>query len=542
KGEKGVYEDSALKDVKYYYKDEEGNQKELIEKDGKFYEEADEEDVANAIVNMLGQDAPEVVTAGNLKEFKIERDTEILVLPTDIKIENLEKLDEANIDLDKYFKLNTGALSVTIKAGNTTVKPVSENDQFTDISKPNAKKAMVCDIEPVTYTGRNLLTTQSKSKGSKMIDLVLYSDDGKKILQEGVDYTVSYKNNKNAADQTAGKKAPTLTIAGKGYYAGMKYTAVFTINKAELWDASIKTGSFFAPLSKKGLQLSTTVTLQSGVKVPANQYKLLYYLYDYDGNETQISSEELAQMYETSDKWGLLAVAAEALPAANNLVEGTKAYWPMIVSPKSTGSLSVSLKSNKVSVKDKKSLEDFVKENLKKVSLGKNNFGFDDINCMGLYRDSKLSQIILPDEEPENYLFDRAGTNYIAITLNEEKAKEFKNYSVVALKVNVTDGVKLKKGDVTLGQAEFKIDDLQKLTDRIPVTLKFANGFTWDRLEVAYSTRNGGTETESITADQMSNNTIVLDDIDNGVPGDYVIQIKGDGMNTGNLKLTYKVK
>ena len=548
KGEKGVYEDSSLKDVKYYYKDEEGNQKELVEKDGKFYTESDEEDVPDAIFDMLGQDAPEVVTAGNLKEFKIERDTEILVLPTDIKIENLEKVDEANIDLDKYFKLNTGALSVTIKAGNTTVKPVSENDQFTDISKPNAKKAMVCDIEPVTYTGRNLLTTQSKSKGSKMIDLVLYSDDGKKILQEGVDYTVSYKNNKNAADKTAGKKAPTLTIAGKGYYNGMKYTAVFTIDKADLSvsnpeDSNLRLNKLFAPLSQKGLSLTSTITLPSGVKVPANQYKLKYYVINDDGSESEITNEELAKMYETSEGRIILLVAAQAIPNADNLVEGSKAENLVVINPKSTGSLSVSFKSNKTSVKDKKPVNDFIKENLKKASLGKNSFESGDIDFLGMYYDSKMTQIVMPnDMEAEEYLIDKAGTFYIGVGLTEQRSKELKNYSVVPIKVNVTDGIKLKKGDVTLERSEYKIDDLQKLTDRIPVTLKFANGFSWDALKVTCSTRNGGTVTKSITADQMSNNTIVLDDIDNGVPGDYVIRIKGDGINTGNLKLTYKVR
>lgn len=547
-GEKGVYEDSSLKDVKYYYKDEEGNQKELVEKDGKFYTESDEEDVPDAMFDMLGQDAPEVALAGNLKEFKIERDTEIFVLPTDIKTENLEKIDEANIDLDKYFKLNTGALSVTIKAGNTTVKPVSENDQFTDISKPNAKKAMVCDIEPVTYTGRNLLTTQSKSKGSKMIDLVLYSDDGRKILQEGVDYTVSYKNNKNAADKIAGKKAPTLTITGKGDYNGMKYTAVFTINKADLsvsnpGDSNLRLNKLYAPLSKKGLSLTPTVTLPSGVKVPASQYKLKYYMINDDGSESEITNEELAKMYETSEGRIILLVTAQAIPNADNLVEGSKAEYVVVINPKSTGSLSVSLKSNKTSVKDKKPVNDFIKENLKKASLGKNSFESGDIDVLGMFYDSKMTQIVIPNDiEAEDYLIDKAGTFYIAVGLTEQRSKELKNYSVVPIRVNVTDGVKLKKGDITLGQTEYRIEDLQKLTDRIPVTLKFANGFTWDNLKVTCSTRNGGTVTKNITVDQMSDNTIVLDDIDNGVPGDYVIQIKGDGINTGSLKLTYKVK
>ncbi len=52
--------------------------------------------------------------------------------------------------------------------------------------------------------------------------------DGKVLLQEQVDYTISYKNNVGASTSSAAGKQPTLTVTGKGNYTG-KDTQTFTI-------------------------------------------------------------------------------------------------------------------------------------------------------------------------------------------------------------------------------------------------------------------------------------------------------------------------
>ena len=538
-GEKGEYEDSKLKDFKYYYKDEEGNQKELIEgEDGKFYTE--EKDEPDGVVDMSGSDTPETSSNGKLKEFKIERDTEIFVLPADINMSNVDKIDEANIDLDKYFQLSTNAeaLKVTIEAGDKTVKPVKESDQFTDVSKENAKRALVCDIAPVTYTGKNLVTTQSKSNGSKMIELTLYSDDGQKILREGVDYSVSYKNNKNAADKSAGKSAPTLTITGKGAYSGMKYTAVFTIEKVSLSRAKITYNKQIAPLTKNGVSVTKTVTLPSGVKVPANQCDFEYY--EYKEGEVEINIDQLVEWYKNGKEMHLIGIRAKAKEGAQNLIPGTVTEFPpFIVYPKSTGKLSITLENNKVSINDKKNICDFYKNNIKKASIGKDPLKDADLAFLGLYYDSKFSRRYEVTEDDD---FTTAGTFYLALCLTPEKQSEYKNFSVVPLKITVTDGTKLKKGDVVLDKTEYKIEDLEDLTEPIDITLKFANGFEWDRLEVICSTRYGGTVSETIDVDDMEDGKIKLENIDNGAPGDYTIEVKGAGKNTGSLKLKYKVK
>lgn len=53
--------------------------------------------------------------------------------------------------------------------------------------------------------------------------------DGETTLTKGTDYTVSYRNNVNAAESTA-SRAPTVTVTGKGGYTGTA-SKTFTINK-----------------------------------------------------------------------------------------------------------------------------------------------------------------------------------------------------------------------------------------------------------------------------------------------------------------------
>ncbi len=72
----------------------------------------------------------------------------------------------------------------------------------------------VAGVEDTTYTGKAIT-----------FDLHVYH--GKKRLALKTDYTVSYKNNKVAAEATA-KKAPTVTVTGKGNYKD-KVVKNFTI-------------------------------------------------------------------------------------------------------------------------------------------------------------------------------------------------------------------------------------------------------------------------------------------------------------------------
>ena len=57
--------------------------------------------------------------------------------------------------------------------------------------------------------------------------------DQERRLEEGRDYTLTYKNNIKVP-VTAGKKVPSVTVKGTGNYKGTIYTVAFVINKATL--------------------------------------------------------------------------------------------------------------------------------------------------------------------------------------------------------------------------------------------------------------------------------------------------------------------
>ncbi|MDE6699604.1 MAG: hypothetical protein K2K10_01090, partial [Acetatifactor sp.] len=62
--------------------------------------------------------------------------------------------------------------------------------------------------------------------------------NGDELLREGTDYTVKYSNNVKAAKKDSGKKAPTITVTGKGRFTG-KTTQTFTIQPRDLDDVVI---------------------------------------------------------------------------------------------------------------------------------------------------------------------------------------------------------------------------------------------------------------------------------------------------------------
>lgn len=73
------------------------------------------------------------------------------------------------------------------------------------------QESWIQDIDAVTYTG-------------KALEPAVVVKDGETVLEEGVDYTVSYSNNTNAG-------TATVTVTGIGNYSGIA-SKTFTINKA----------------------------------------------------------------------------------------------------------------------------------------------------------------------------------------------------------------------------------------------------------------------------------------------------------------------
>lgn len=110
--------------------------------------------------------------------------------------------------------------------------PKDENGKPMEIPKD----MWVTDIAEYTYTGKAIKP-----------EVRVY--DYKKRLEEKKDYTISYKNNVNAANKSA-VKAPTIVITGKGNYEG-KLNKTFTIAQKNITDADVKTDDLTVAFNNK---------------------------------------------------------------------------------------------------------------------------------------------------------------------------------------------------------------------------------------------------------------------------------------------------
>ena len=127
--------------------------------------------------------------------------------------------------------------------------------------------------------------------------------DGRKLLTEKKDYTVSYKNNINAASAADGKKAPTITVKSTGNYQGTA-TGTFTIKPASLGENEQRFQAndlyLAAPTGKKpkGIKAVPVVT-DNGKKLVENK--------DYTVNHVTLNEQNAenknANSYVTPGKY-----------------------------------------------------------------------------------------------------------------------------------------------------------------------------------------------------------------------------------------------
>lgn len=202
---------------------------------------------------------------------------------------NLTTLDLSNFD---FTSLNNGLdmFSGCIKLGyiNTPTNlnvnislPVELENEDRDIYKSLPKgmnKSIVltyviyriAEVEDQVYTGKAIKPNVTVYKGDK-------------LLIPGVDYTISYKNNKNVGDKDDGKKAPTITVKGKNQYMGT-ITRTFTIKPKELTEENTVTAPTVVAQSKKDkAQTFKSSVVLNGKKLKLNKEYVIEYPDTKDG-------------------------------------------------------------------------------------------------------------------------------------------------------------------------------------------------------------------------------------------------------------------
>ncbi len=165
---------------------------------------------------------------------------------------------------DGFKDSETAVFSYTVKDTSADLGDVLPEDVPEDGIIPEG--LWVAGVDDAVYSGKPIT-----------FDLHVYH--GKKMLTLKTDYTVSYKNNKVAAEATA-KKAPTVIVTGKGNYKD-KVVENFTI----------------APLSIHGAEFTldaATVAYNGKVQKPV---PVLY----RDGKKLKVKSDYKVSYTDTSE-------------------------------------------------------------------------------------------------------------------------------------------------------------------------------------------------------------------------------------------------
>lgn len=403
------------------------------------------------------------------------------------------------------------------------------------------------EINPVEYTGKPIVTTTSGKTGSRIIDLVVKAGDKK--LVEGVDYNVSYKNNKNAAG-AGDKKAPTLTITGKGEYRGMKAVANFTILPIDMSNTLINVNKAFAPFTSSGkLNVGVTVKLSTDIKVPANSYKLCY----YDMEDNELTADKMKELYkgDYAVSVKIKAVALTQTKNPQNYTPGSESNYIYVIGyPKGGKNLSVKLNtSKKPFASDGYKVEDIVKECLNEGSLkvGKTPVNAEDLKEVKAYLDNNLT--VLAGEDG-TAIYD-TGNYYLAFELNDNLQTKYSVYKPTVVKFTIT-GKNVTKGKTKLTDTKPVLKDAMY---DVPVTIEFDKDKCKATVFRIYITGMDGS-TYSYTAgyesDGQSYELIIDEDgklklpqanmnLGNGAKGSYTITVEAHGEYKGKFNLSYKV-
>lgn len=155
----------------------------------------------------------------------------------DVSVSGEKVMENTDFTVKYSNNINVGTAKVTV-SGKGIYKVLASIANFTIITKSIAP-ATFAEISEQDYTGEAVIPTITVT-------------DGNKVLKEGVDYTVTYKNNVNEGTATA-------TIQGIGNYHGTASTSFQIRELSTSQSASNKILDFFTSLWLKIVSFFTSI-------------------------------------------------------------------------------------------------------------------------------------------------------------------------------------------------------------------------------------------------------------------------------------------
>ncbi len=250
-------------------------------------------DMADDQVNVFVTAGPEL--KGNMKNVKLAGFKSTVSYTGNIL--TVSDLFNANDKVCQKEAWNSVTLYVIDKKTKSKIALTEGIDYLVSVGeRSNVGKVYVTFTGIGGFTGtKSKIVTIKAAKVAKDFNIVtgdaIYSKAGVKptvavsysgvTLKEGIDYTVSYKNNKKAALSTD-IKAPYVVVKAKGNYSGTSKKVTFTIQKADVssLQMSVKNVAFKAN-GAKGYFLAKPIFTDNGKKVTVGKNKDIRATYTY---------------------------------------------------------------------------------------------------------------------------------------------------------------------------------------------------------------------------------------------------------------------
>ncbi|MBE5901238.1 MAG: hypothetical protein E7280_04945 [Lachnospiraceae bacterium] len=457
-------------------------------------------------------------------------------------------------------------------------------------------------IPSVVYTGDKLVARDDLKPAAKkgcngILDVKVFYGD--KQLTIGDDYTLSYKNNVNAASSTD-KRAPAVIAKGKGIYKGLQTgNACFTILPARFGQvATMQIKNQFVKYgNNKDLEkiIKPTVVNLANKKVNKKCYQIKILEYFIDEETGVIQSRQASGRYAKNDTVRFFDVVAVATEKGSNFITGSICGEDLqpgdnlydnldrvdaIGMPKNSKKLKVNGVTKKLDYGTDLRPLNFVNLGTGTAKVGKTTFQLSDPRIdVSLYKDDEF---ICGKKDWSTTILKDSGTYYIHVgpvmDWIDEKGKHHPEGSLIQYgvveptKVKVTiKGKKLGKSHVKLATKnidwtskapvlEFSIDD-EKISDsdRKQIRLCYQKTVS-EAVEVGdYTYYTGSTSKleqmpftidgkEVLLSDLVGNKLDLskVDDIgvDLSAPGSYKLIVDADSIDgkwTGTFNQTYKI-
>lgn len=208
------------------------------------------------------------VTVNNLAEdaklsYKIS-DTSIATVNADGEVTGVsEGSTVITVTVEQYNRTDDFEAAITVTAAKSDDKEDDKNDNKDDEEAVTPEEGVLPEDIPADGIPEGLWIAGIKADGYTYTGTAIKPEvrvyDGETRLKAGQDYTISYKNNTKVNDAATAKTAPTITVKGKGNYAG-KETATFKITQADLGDSSVIAEDILLAYNKKIQKKVPTVT------------------------------------------------------------------------------------------------------------------------------------------------------------------------------------------------------------------------------------------------------------------------------------------